>query len=42
MKWMLLLTIVCSLLTISELYKEYKQGTLAKKVYMAVVVMESV
>lgn len=42
MKWSLIIVIVFSLITIFELYKEYKKHNISKKKYLIISVMEAV
>lgn len=40
MKWMLIIVIVFSLITIFEMHKEYKQSRLSRKTYTIIAAME--
>lgn len=42
MKWLLIIVIVFSLLTIFELYNEYKKHNITKKIYCIIATMETV
>lgn len=42
MKWLLIIVIVFSLLTIFELYNEYKKHNITKKIYHIIATMETV
>lgn len=41
MKWLLIIVIVFSLLTIFELYNEYKKHNITKKIYCIIAGMET-
>lgn len=42
MKWLLVIVVVFSILTIFELHKEYNKYRISKKIYKTVIVIESV